>query len=334
VVADDLEFCLLGPLIVRSGGGVVPIRQAKQRVLLVTLLLAANRVVPVDALAEALWGSITPPSARNTVRNYVKRLRDALGEAGRTRISSQPGGYSLRASPYELDVRRFEVLLGAAREAARNGSWVRAADQANAALLLWRGEALADIDSDLLRQREVSRLAEMRLYAEEIRVDAAIHLGRQAEVIGELRQHVAANPLRERFHALLMLALYRDSRQAEALAAYQHAYRILADELAAEPGTELRELHHRILTGEAASGTPEPAAAGAVPRQVPAAVGGFTGRATEIATLTGLLGPLSAARKPAMVISVISGTAGAGKTALAVHWAHEVASDFPDASSS
>jgi len=159
-VADDLEFCLLGPLVVRSGGALVPMRQAKQRVLLATLLLAADRVVPVEALAEALWGSVTPPSARNTVRNYVKRLRDALGEAGRARISSQPGGYSMRVSPGEL------------------------------------------------------------------------------------------------VHALLMLALYRDGRQAEALAAYQHAYRVLADELAAVPGTELRELHHRILAGEAALGEP------------------------------------------------------------------------------
>lgn len=135
-MADDLEFCLLRPLIVRSGGAVVPIRQAKQRVPLVTLLLAANRVVPVDA----------------------------LGEAGRTRISSQPGGYSMQASPGELDVRRFEVLLGAAREAVK---WLvgHVAEQASADLLLWPGEALADIDSDLLRQREVSRLAEMRLYA-------------------------------------------------------------------------------------------------------------------------------------------------------------------------
>jgi DNA-binding SARP family transcriptional activator/Tfp pilus assembly protein PilF len=360
----ELEFCLLGPLVVRSGGAVVPIRQAKQRVLLAALLLAADRVVPVDALAEALWGSVTPPSARNTVRNYVKRLRDALGEDGRVRISSQPRGYLMQVSPDELDIRRFEVRLGAAREAVRNGFWTSAADQASAALLLWQGEALADIDSDLLRQREVSRLGEMRLYAEEIRIDAAVHLGRQAEVIGELRQHVTVNPLRERFHALLMLALYRDGRQAEALAAYQHAYRVLADELAAEPGIELRELHRRMLTGEVAFGAPEAASAmtrelsgdpaarplpgpaadqvsraprqlagaGAdvVPRQLPAAVGCFTGRATELAALTGLLDAQPAARPQAMVISAIGGTAGVGKTALAVHWAHEVAGNFPD----
>jgi DNA-binding SARP family transcriptional activator len=363
-MADELEFCLLGPLVVRSGGTLVAMRQAKQRVLLAALLLDANRVVGVDALAEALWGSATPLSAQNTVRNYVKRLRDAMGEAGRGRISTQPRGYSMQVSPGELDVRRFEVLLEAARGAARNGSWTKAAEKANAALLLWQGEALADIDSDLLRQREVSRLAEMRLYAQEIRIDAAVHLGRQDEVIGELRQHVTAHPLRERFHALLMLALYRDGRQAEALAAYQHAYRVLADELAAEPGTELRELHHRILTGEPAFGTPEPASATAqalngnpvappmpgpatdqappaprqlaragaeaVPRQLPAAVGCFTGRDTELAGLTGLLDAQPGARPSAMVISAIGGTAGVGKTALAVHWAHRVAERFPD----
>jgi DNA-binding SARP family transcriptional activator len=364
VMADGLEFCLLGPLIVRSGGTVVPVRQAKQRVLLAALLLDANRVVRVDALAEALWEAATPPSARNTVRNYVKRLRDALGEAGRARISSQPRGYSMQVSPGEFDVRRFEVLLEAARGAARHDSWAWAADQAGAALQLWQGEALADIDSDLLRQREVSRLAEMRLHAEEIRFDAAVHLGRQAEVIGELRRHVTAHPLRERFHALLMLALYCDGRQAEALAAYQQAYRVLADELAAEPGIELRELHHRILTGEPALTAPGPASAmaqtlsgnpvarplpepatdrvspapgqlaragaDAVPRQLPAAVGCFTGRDAELAALTGLLDAQPGARPPAMVISAIGGTAGVGKTALAVHWAHLVAQRFPD----
>jgi tetratricopeptide (TPR) repeat protein len=270
----------------------------------------------------------------------------------------------MRVGPDELDIRRFEVLLGAAREAVRNGSWTRAADQARAALLLWRGEALADIDSELLMQREVSRLTEMRLHAEEIRIDAAVHLGRQAEVIGELRQQVTIYPLRERFHELLMLALYRDGRQAEALAAYQHAYRVLADELAAEPGIELRQLHQRILTGEVAFGAPEPGSAmprelradpaarplprpaadrvspavrqlagtGAevVPRQLPAAVGCFTGRTAELAALTSLLDARPAARPPAMMISAIGGTAGVGKTALAVHWAHEAAASFPD----
>ena len=243
----------------RSDGAVVPVERAKQRVLLAALLLDANRVVDADALAEALWGSASPPSARNTVPGeYVKRLRDALGEAGRARISTRPRGYAMQVNAGELDIQRFETLLAAARSAARDGSWTAAADEANAAMMLWRGEALADVESDLLIQREVPRLTEMRLQALEVRIDAAVHLGRQAEVISESRQHVITNPLRERFHALLMLALYCDGRQAEALAAYRDAYRVLVDELGTEPGSELRDLHHRILSGKPAFGRPEP----------------------------------------------------------------------------
>ena len=331
-MAVGFEFCLLGPLLVRSDGAVVPVERAKQRILLAALLLDANRAVGADALAEALWGSATPPSARNTVRNYVKRLRDELGEAGRARISTRPRGYAMQVNAGELDIQRFETLLAAARSAAHDGSWTAAADEANAAMTLWRGEALADVESDLLTQREVPRLTEMRLQALEVRVDAAVHLGRQAEVISELRQHVITHPLRERFHALLMLALYCDGRQAEALAAYRHAYRVLVDELGTEPGTELRDLHLRILSGKPAFSLPEPVsvAVGAVPRQLPAAVAWFTGRDDEQAKLTGLLSLASGARTQAPVISVIGGTPGVGKTALAVHWAHEVAGNFPD----
>ena len=255
-VAVGFEFCLLGPLLVRSDGAVVPVERAKRRVLLAALLLDANRVVGADALAEALWGSATPPSALNTVRNYVKRLRDTLGEAGRARISTRPRGYAIQVNAGELDIQRFETLLAAARSAARGGSWTTAADEANAAMTLWRGEALADVESDLLIQREVPRLTEMRLQALEVRIDAAVHLGRQGEVISELRQHVITNPLRERFHALLMLALYCDGRQAEALAAHRHAYRVLVDELGTEPGSELRDLHHRNCPARAPTRCP------------------------------------------------------------------------------
>ena len=331
------EFCLLGPLLVRSDGEVVPVERAKQRVLLAALLLDANRVVGADALAEALWGSAAPPSALNTVRNYVKRLRDALGETGRARISTRPRGYAMQVNAGELDIQRFETLLAAARSAARDGSWTAAADEANAAMTLWRGEALADVESDLLTQREVPRLTEMRLQALEVRIDAAVHLGRQGEVISELRQHVITNPLRERFHVLLMLALYCDGRQAEALAAYQRAYRVLVDELGTEPGSELRDLHHRILSGKPAFRLPGPVSVAAqtqsgnrFARQLPAAVAWFTGRDDEQAKLTGLLNLMSGARTQAPVISVIGGPPGVGKTALAVHWAHEVADDFPD----
>lgn len=242
-----MEFCLLGPLLVRADGTVMPVQPGKQRALLAALLLDANRIVSVDELAETLWGSTPPPSARVTIQNYVKRLRHALGEVGGARISTQPRGYRIRVDPGELDISRFEALLAAARSAIRNASWVDAAAQAGAALALWRDEALADVESELLAQREVPRLTEMRLQAAEVRINADLHLGRQADVIGELRQLVAASPLWERLYALLMLALYYDGRPAEALAVYQQARRLLLNELGTEPGSELRKLHQQIL---------------------------------------------------------------------------------------
>lgn len=143
--------------------------------------------------------------------------------------------------------------------------------RARAALSLWQGEPLADAESDALRLREVPRLDEMRLQAVETRIDADLHLGDYADAIVELERLVAAHPLRERFHAQLILALYRSGRQAEALAAYQHVRSVLVHELGAEPGAELRELHQRMLTGDPALAVPAPAPAAAgeaVPREL------------------------------------------------------------------
>jgi transposase len=176
----------------------------------------------------------------------------------------------------------------------------------------------------------------MRLQAAEIRIDADLHLGQHAELITELRQLTGSYPLRERLHGLLMLALYRDGRQGEALAAYQHARRALVGEHGIEPCAWLRELHQQILTGDPALDTPAPArpgvtsAAPAVPRELPARVTNFTGRLAELDTLTRLLGEPGAKAPGTVVISVIGGTAGVGKTALVVHWAHQVAGWFPD----
>jgi DNA-binding SARP family transcriptional activator/tetratricopeptide (TPR) repeat protein len=324
------EFFLLGPLGVCTDGTPVPIPAAKRRALLAALLLRANHVVPVDDLAEVLWGEDLPSEARTGVQNYVMRLRQALGAAG-SRITTQPGGYLIRVEAGELDLDLFEGLLRDARTAARVASWPNAAGYATAALVLWRGEPLADLGSDLLLAREGPRLSELRLQALETRIEADLQLGRRGEVIAELRQLAAEHPLRERLHGLLMLALYGDGRQAEALAAYQHARNVLIDELGAEPGPDLKQLHQQILTADAAVGTaisaaPAPASPG--PRQLPAAVAGFTGRAAELAALTGML---DHTRTPGtVVISAIGGTAGVGKTALALHWAHQVAGQYAD----
>ena len=285
----ETEFWLLGPLMVRRGQVAVPVARGKQRAVLAALLLNANQVVSVDEPAETLWGAAPPPSARVTIQNNVMRLRRALGDEGAGRIVTQPRGYCIRVAAGELDVSRCETLLEAARAAARDGSWDVAADRARAALGLWRGRPLADVESDLLAAREVPRLEELRLHAYEMRIDADLHLGRSGEVIAELRQLVASHPLRERLHAQLMLALYRDGRQAEALAAYSSARQILVGELGAEPGSELQEVHKRILAGDPALAGPDqapvPSGAG-VPRELPAGVRHFTGRARELAALT------------------------------------------------
>jgi DNA-binding SARP family transcriptional activator len=335
-MAAGMEFCLLGPLTVRCGDMAVAVPRGRQRAVLAALLLRANHVVPVDELAEALWGTELPPSARVSVQNYVARLRATLGPAG-PRIATHPHGYLIELGDGELDVARFEALLGQARAAAREGRWVEAAGAAGAALGLWRGEPLADAGSDVLAVREGPRLAELRLQAAEMRIDAELQLGRPGEVIGELRQLAAQQPLRERLHALLMLALYTDSRQAEALAAYQDARNVLVEELGAEPGPDLQRLHQQILAGDPAlvrPGTGASAPAGPVPRELPSDVAAFTGRASELAELDRILlgghaDQAGDAKPAAAVISAVSGTAGVGKTALAVHWAHHAAAKFP-----
>jgi DNA-binding SARP family transcriptional activator/tetratricopeptide (TPR) repeat protein len=330
-----MEFGLLGPLSVRRGGMEMPVPPGKQRVLLAALLLRAGRVVALDDLAEALWGARPPATARVTLQNYVMRLRRTLGDASRDRIATHPGGYLIHVTARELDVPRFEALLATAQAAARDGSWDDAAGQAGAALALWRGEPLEDVASELLAAREVPRLAELRLQALEMRIEAAVRLGRQSGVIAELRQLAGAYPLRERLHGLLMLALYRDGRQGEALAAYQNARTVLVEELGTEPGVELHELHQRMLTADPMLRAPAPARAApagpapVVPRELPAGIRHFTGRGGELKKLTALLDQADQ-ETPTVVISAIGGTAGVGKTALAVQWAHQVAQRFPD----
>jgi DNA-binding SARP family transcriptional activator len=215
-----MEFCLLGPLLVRWGKTALPVLPGKQRVLLAALLLRANRMVSLDELTEVMWGPAPPVSARSTLRNYVKELRKTLAVSGDSRLITVPGGYQIRVTAAELDLSRFDALQAEARACAGAGAWDEASAQLREALSLWRGEPLADVPSEPLVLREVPRLAELRLQAIERRIEADLQLGRHADVITELRYLSAMHPFRERLHGQLMLALYRDGRQAEALAAY------------------------------------------------------------------------------------------------------------------
>jgi DNA-binding SARP family transcriptional activator len=330
-----VEFGLLGPLLVCVGGAPVPVPAAKQRVLLASLLLRANQVVGLDELAEAVWDGAPPGSARVTLQNYVKRLRQVLGPAGYERIMTRPAGYLIEVEAGELDVTRFASLQASGRSAARAGDWARASAQLGAALALWRGEPLTDVSSGLLAQTELPRLAEMRLNALEARIDADLHLGRNQQVIAELEALTVAHPLRERLHELLMLALYQSGLRTKALGAYRRARRYLVDEVGIEPGPGLRDLNLRIQRADAgATGPSGRGQAAQRPRRItprapsPAmlpAAAGFTGRARELRDLSALA---SQPRRAALI--AIAGTAGVGKTALAVHWARQHASRFPD----
>jgi DNA-binding SARP family transcriptional activator len=345
-----VEFCLLGPLVVRSGDSLLPIPHGKQRTLLAALLAHAGEVIPADELAELLWDGRPPLSARVTLQNYVKRLRQALGPLGQGRLRTHRPGYVMDASADEVDLIRFGVLCGAGHAAARQGDWNRAAAQLRTALSLWRGQPFMGVPSEMLALTEGPRLIEMRVDALETRIDAEMHLGGHLQVITELRKLVAAERLRERPRGLLMLALYRAGRSAEALAEYRDARRTLIRELGLEPGPRLRQLHRQILSADPgldlasvprAEASPpdqllsrvavtEHGGAGmVVPRQLPAAVAHFTGRQAEMKTLTAQLDePVGASS--AVTIWTIVGTAGIGKTALALHWSHRVADRFPD----
>jgi DNA-binding SARP family transcriptional activator/tetratricopeptide (TPR) repeat protein len=315
-------------------GVAVPVPGCRQGALLAALLLDANRLVTIGRLTDVLWDATPPTSARSALHNQVKRLRDALGEVGRERVRTKPGGYLIHIEPGELDVMRMEDLLASARTAARDGAWDRASAMAAGAVLLWRGEPLAGIDSEPLSRR-IPSLTEIYRQAVEIRLEAELNLGRHAEAIGELRRLVADQPFREHSYALLMLALYRCDRQGEAMAVYQEARQVLIGELGCEPGPELHRVYQQILSGDPILGVVEPAAAASglvpvVPRELPGAIRHFTGREHERRALNGLLDRAEDDTAGAAVICVIGGTAGIGKTALAVQWAHQVADQFPD----
>jgi DNA-binding SARP family transcriptional activator len=310
-------------------------------VLLAALLLGGGRVVSVDALAEVLWQGSPPAGARGALHSAVQRLRSTLGRSGADLVETRPPGYLIRVDDAEFDVRRFSALAARGHAAAADGSWAQAASLLREALGLWRGEPLADVPSQLLRDREAPAIKDQRLQALVTRIDADLHLGRPGEILPELRQLVTAHPLQEQLRAQLMLSFYRSGRQADALAAYQDVRRVLAAELGIDPGPELRLLHQRILAADSelllaagaepfgsASATLSPPAP-VVPRQLPTATRHFTGRAEALEAL-GALAAEAAEESQATVISVIDGTAGIGKTTLALHFAHKVARQFPD----
>ncbi|MFJ6198247.1 BTAD domain-containing putative transcriptional regulator [Micromonospora sp. NPDC092111] len=333
-----MQFGLLGPLSVTTDAGDnIRIGRSKLRLLLAVLLVDADRVVSADKLVESLWGHQSPRSAVANLRTYVRALRQLLSPAHpeRAPIVTTSRGYSIHVPPTSVDVLVFERLLVAGGEARRNGDFAHAIRHLEEALSLWRGSAFEDVflATDALANT-AHRLEEQRLTAAENLIDARIACGQYAEVVGELHARVAQYPLRERLWEQLMLALYRDRRQAEALAAYQSLRSRLVEEVGVEPSPQLQELHNRILVADPTLTTPDvtpsvaPVAASRPPRQLPLDVATFVGRDSELATFRGLL--KGDGGEPQIPVIVIHGAPGAGKSTFAVRAAKLCMADFPD----
>jgi DNA-binding SARP family transcriptional activator len=242
-VGGELELRLLGPLEAVVDGASVSLPGRKPRALLVVLGLDPGRAVSVDRLVDELWAADPPETAAHAVKVYVSQLRQALPGA----IETRHDGYALALAPERVDARRFARLAEDGRRRLRAGDAAGAAGLLADALALWRGEALAEFLYEPFAQVEIARLDELRLGAVEDRLDAQLALGLGAQLVGELQALLAAQPLRERLHGQLMLALYRAGRQGDALAAYRAARRELVDGIGVEPGPALRRLERAIL---------------------------------------------------------------------------------------
>lgn len=323
-----VEFGVLGPLQVDGEDVGLP---AKLRALLAALLLQANRVVPVDTLIDAIWGESSPASAKVTLQGYVRRLRQRLGSR---RIITRFPGYLIAVPSGELDLDAFASHYDRGLTAAATGDWLAASRMLTAGLALWRGDPLADVQSELLQQSEVPRLTELRLLAIESRVEADLRLGRHAELVAELRHLVSREPMRETLHGQLMLALYRCGRRGDALAVYRHIDRMLRDDLGVSAGSQLRQLHARMLAADPAlawSAAPAATLARHEPAQLPPDIPDFTARRDEVRQLSQALTAQASRERPGSVaVCVVTGMGGIGKTALAVHVAHQLRERFPD----
>ncbi|MDF3300643.1 AfsR/SARP family transcriptional regulator [Streptomyces tropicalis] len=317
---------------------VRPIGSPKVRALLAALLLEAGRVVPVETLKDALWGGAPPVSAQASLHNHVARLRRLLDDPDRLR--AVPTGYVLRVDRGELDLHVFEDRLTEARAAHSDGAWARVLRACTAALALWRGEPLSGLPAELGGYAVVQRLDEARLLLLEWRYDAELALGgpRLGGLVPELAALAAEYPLREAYHRQLMLALHRTGRRAEALAVHRDLRARLVGELGVEPGPAVREAHLEVLRGPAAEGG-EPAVHGQSPApeddmtaqpspaQLPPPPAHFTGRGEEVRALRRTLAGPPGKSTP---VAVVSGMAGVGKSALALHAAHGLRERFPD----
>lgn len=333
-----MKFRILGPLDVHANGHPLAVPGHRQQKLLALLLINAGHVIDDDRVIRELWDD-PPPSARQQVHNAMSSLRRTLGQGDENvRITRSKIGYRCEIRPDQLDVHSFLTCLERARSAESRGELREAIDLFHAGLSLWRGDALAGLEGHEITSA-AANLNEQRLAAIEDVISLRLRQGEGGTMVAYLRQLVAANPLRETLRGHLMQALNHGSLQADALAVYDEGRRLLADELGIDPSAQLRQLHAAILAGEAETapprpgtddgGTPPPADPDQERRRfyLPHDIGDFSGRTAELARL------LAATRDDVsntVVISVIDGMGGVGKTTLAIHLAHQIADLYPD----
>lgn len=328
-----LEVALLGPVEVHRDGVAIPVPPGRPTVILAALAARPGTVVPVDALAGWLWPDDEPVHPRAAIQTHVARLRAALGEGF---VQAAGDGYRLDLSPDAVDVTRFRELVAAGRDAEP----VTELTLLREALALWRGDPLAGLNPADLEKATAPLLVEELLSATERMNELRLRLDRtDEEFVPSLRRLVAAHPWRERLWAQLMLALYRQGRQGDALAAYHEVVTVLRDDLGIDPGPELTDLHRRILDTDpallatapggrpgAGTGAAGAAAVARPPVQLPRSTTRFVGREHEIDLLTAVL---SENREWAR-LGLISGPGGSGKTTLALHVGHALREAHPD----
>ncbi|WP_329793829.1 BTAD domain-containing putative transcriptional regulator [Lentzea sp. DG1S-22] len=324
-MASGPQFRLLGPMEVRLDGSSVVLRAGKHRALLAALLLRPNRVVPVTELVGHVWGDTPPARTRGTLQTYVMRLRAALGDP--SLIQTAADGYWMRVDPLAVDAHLFADAAARGRAAASSSDLATARKAFAEALELWRGPVLSDVPSETLYSEYAPRLTELLMTVHERRVDVELALGNHADLVPELFALTRDHPLRERFWAQLMLALYRSSRQAEALEAFRQLDRTLDEQLGIDPSAELRSLHQAILVGSPELAAPvvarEPERAPPSPMRLPDDIADFTGRDRHVERITELV-------TGSVPIVTLAGQPGVGKTTLAVHVAHLLRDRFPD----
>jgi DNA-binding SARP family transcriptional activator/tetratricopeptide (TPR) repeat protein len=334
----SVQFRILGPLEVVAGSERLELGGARQQTALAALLLSPNKVVTMDRLLEAIYGADLPPTSRAQAQISISSLRRLFAAHSREGvIATHDRGYVIQVERGQLDSLRFDELIAAARAARVEDQLDVAVARYRDALRLWRGPALDGMESQLV-QAAVSRLNEQCIAANEDRIELELEMGRHHELVGELGELGAQYPLRERPRGQLMLALYRCGRVAEALQVYQLTRRAMIDELGIDPSERLQQLERSILASDPGLDLPSApvrAAAHQVKRQVPnllpADIADFTGRENEIAQTYDYLIP-SGDRKNRLVAPIVAivGKGGVGKTSLAWHVSHGMASHFPD----